>query len=50
MKWRNAGLQDFKNQEIMKMSSFDVLHDEVGIVLGQSEAEKSNWGIQPVFK
>ena len=37
----NTGLQGFKIPEIMKMSSFEVLNSEIGILLYQSEAEKS---------
>ena len=40
----NTGLQGLENPEIMKMSSFDVSNNEIGILLYQSEADKS---IQP---
>ena len=38
----NTGLQGLENQEIMKNQDFAVQNNEIGILLHQSEAEKSN--------
>ena len=43
----NTGLQDLKSQAIMKSQDFDVYNNEIGILLYQSEAEKSNEAIKP---
>ena len=39
-----------KNQEIMKISSFDISNNEIGILLYQCEAEKINKAIKPILK
>ena len=49
IKWRNTGFQDQKHQEMMKNQNFDVQYDEIGILLGQSEAEKINKAIKPII-
>ena len=36
----NTWLQGFENPEILRMSSFAVQNNEIGILLDQSEAEK----------
>ena len=41
MKWINTGFYWLENQEIMKNQDFDVSNNKSGILLYQSEADKS---------
>ena len=45
----NTGLQDLKNKEIMEFEDFEILNNEIGILLDQNEAEQIHKAIKPVI-